>query len=238
MKRTPQTLLLLCGACAALGQGTFQFVAPGGFANVEGNSSSVDLFKTSSSTFQQVYSASEFAFASTSRIDGISFRFDEANGQSFVGLWPGISIFVSTTPRSPDALSPAFSDNAGADAVQVFSGALGIVAPSSAGLRPFQVNIPFSTPFFYDPSRGNLSIAMVRSPGPLSLVLDGRSATGDSVGRVFGGISSIGTVDTLGLVTRFDVSPIPEPSTTALFLTALCVLCASCCFKRSRAIRQ
>lgn len=224
MKRIVRLFLSFLCICAAYGQGTLQFVAPGGFANVEGNSSSADLFRTSSTTFQQVYSASEFAFGFTNRIDGISFRFDEASGQSFVGLWPSISVLLSTTARSPDSLSPNYSDNGGPIVVEVFAGPLGIVAPSSGGLRPFQVNIPFSTPFFYDPSQGNLSVVIGASPGPISLALDAHLATGDSVGRVFGGISTMGTVDTLGLITRFDVTPIPEPTTCVLGVVGAVIL--------------
>ena len=203
---------------SVLGQGTTQIVVPSDFASMEGNSSSADLFRTSSSTFQQVYSASEFRFAPTSRIDGISFRLDGASGQRFIGLWPSVSFILSTTTRTPDSLSPAYGDNAGDDSVEVFAGAVGIFATNvTPSLRPFEIHVTFTTPFFYDPSKGNLSLLMGTGPGPVNLFLDAHMVDGDSVGRVFGGISLNGTVDTSGLVTRFDVTPIPEPSTYALF---------------------
>jgi hypothetical protein len=237
--RVPTAALLLLiwtfAACTAWAQGTTVFV-PGGLANVEGNSSSADLFNTSGSIFQQVYSASEFGFAPASRIDGMSFRLDGGSGQSFVGFWPNTAFILSTTARSPDSLSPVYGDNAGSDSVEVFGGPLGILATNSSPVRPFEINVRFTTPFLYDPSKGNLSVYMGIAPGPVNLALDSQLAPGDSVGRVFGGYSTTGTPDTLGLVTRFDVIPIPEPSISILTLFAASILCALrvCSRRRNR----
>jgi hypothetical protein len=167
-----------------------------------------------------VFSSYEFASigAPTSRIDGLSFRIDGANIQPFLGSWQ-VAVYLSTTTQTPDGLSTFFADNAGLDGLRVFGGSLGIFAPSSSGIepRPFQVRIPFATPFFYDPSRGNLSLYIVTGGGPLGLALDAQFASGDAVGRVFAdGDSLDGTVDTLGLVTRFDITPVPEPPPIAL----------------------
>jgi len=190
-------------------------VVPNGLADVEGNSSSADLFRTVSTTFQQVYDASSFPIAPMIRIDGMAFRFDGGSGQTFMGFWPGYSVILSTTPRSPDSLSPEFSANAGADAVLVAGGILGILAPSTPGVRSFQVTISFSTSFFYAPSMGNLSVYIGTAPGPTDLVLDAQLDAGDSVGRVFG-YGTSGSVDSLGLVTRFETALIPEPATLVL----------------------
>jgi hypothetical protein len=217
-------LILTLVACAAWAI-PVQYVVPSNLENTEGNSSSADLFTTVGSIFQQVYSASEFGFAPTSRIDGISFRMDGETGQSFVGTW-NASVFLSTTFRSPDSLSPAYGDNSGPDSVQVFGGRFLTWATNTPGVRPFQLRIPFETPFVYEPSKGNLSVYMVVGPGSANLTLDAQLASGDSVGRVFGGYSATGTPDTLGLVTRFDVTPIPEPSLSILGLVAASILCA------------
>lgn len=209
----------------ALTEAAEQIVVPGGLANTEGNSASADLFRTSATTFQHVFAASEFAFlgAATGRIDGISFRLDGDTGQGFTGIWPGISLILSTTAQSPDSLSPHFGDNAGPDSVEVYGGVLGIFAQGGTSPRLFQITIPFTTPFFYDPSRGNLSMIFFTSPGSVSIELDAQLAADDSVGRVFGdGLN--GAVDTLGLVTRFDVTPVPEPSTIVLFLISAVVV--------------
>jgi len=235
MKKVVQWLAFWLSGCLACAQGTLQVVVPSGNANVEGNSASGDLFRTSASVFQQVYSASAFGFlgGTTGRIDGMAFRFDGgASNQGFVGIWPGISISLSTTLQNPDSLSPTYSQNGGSDEVIVFGGSLDIVAPSEPGLRSFQVVVPFQTPFFYDPSRGNLSLFMVSSAGPTNLFLDGQFAAGDSVGRVFGGFASTGIPDTLGLITRFNITPIPEPSSATL--AAIGTLCLWLCFRRTR----
>ena len=224
-------LLLMCWGCAAWAQ-QVQFVVPNGLADVEGNSSSADLFRTVSSTFQQVYDASSFPVAPMIRIDGMAFRFDGGSGQTFIGLW-GFSVHLSTTPRSPDSLSPHYSDNADMGSVGVAGGYLGIFAPSSSGVRSFsQVEITFETPFFFDPSRGNLSVYTVTSPGPTDLVLDAQLAVGDSVGRVFGDISTTGTVDTLGLVTRFDITLIPEPAIVRLSIIGAFLSLAGRCMRK------
>jgi len=227
-ERIPMKALLvfLAAAATACAQGTLQVVVPNGFAGVEGNSASGDLFRTSSSTFQQIYSASAFSFlgGATGRIDGIAFRFDGADRQSFIGDWPSISVLLSTGSREPDSLSTRYGENAGSDAVIVYGGSLSIVAPDFPGVRPFQVVIPFSTPFFYDPSRGNLTVSIAASSGPTNLFLDGQFTFGDSVGRVFGGTSPVGITDTMGLITRFDITPVPEPSTGALVLAGVAAL--------------
>ena len=191
---------------------------------MEGNSASGDLFRTNAGMFQQVYASSAFGFlgGTTGRIDGMAFRMDGGSNQSFIGIWPGISVLLSTGQRAPDSLSANYGDNAGPDAVLVYGGSLTLVAPSEAGFRSFQAVVPFQTPFLYDPSKGNLTVTIVSSAGPANLFLDGQVTVGDSVGRVFGG-GAFGTPDTFGLVTRFNITPIPEPSTLAIAISF--VLC-------------
>jgi hypothetical protein len=221
MKRLIQLLVCCFSACLACAQGTLQ-VLPSGYANVEGNSASGDLFRTTSSKFQQVYSASAFSFLSgvTGRIDGLSFRFDGPTAQNFANVWSSVSVTLSTGSREPDSLSAMYEANAGTDPLEVYGGSLTIVSTFSPGVRSFDVQIPFTTPFFYDPSRGNLTLTILTSPGPTNLFLDAQSSVGDSVGRVYGGISLTGTPDTLGLVTRFSITPIPEPSAVVLGVTS------------------
>jgi hypothetical protein len=198
MKTSVQILAALF-CCLSTAHAAEQVVVPNNLANTEGNSSSADLFNTTGSLFQQVYSASEFALlgAPTGRIDGLSFRLDGETTQRIFSSW-GVVIILSTTTQSPDFLNPRFGDNAGPDAVIVYSGPFGVnIGNDSLGLQPFAINIPFETPFFYDLSKGNLSMYFSAAPGRSSMVLDAQSVIGDSVGRVYGGFSTTGTPDTL-----------------------------------------
>ena len=225
MKRLVQVFLLLVSASEGLAQGTFR-VVPSAQANVEGNSSSADLFTTSARQMTQVYSASEFGFSpgASGLVTSVAFRFDGSTAQSFNGLWPFLGITLSTTTQSPDLLSPIFVNNGGADSVQVFAGSF-FIRGTNTGIFPrtFEVQIPFSTPFWYDPSRGNLSM-YISSPfsGPAGLILDAHDSPGDAIGRVFGPDGQVsGTVDTLGLITRFGITEVPEPGAGMLLILGL-----------------
>jgi hypothetical protein len=205
--------------------------------NVEGNTFSSELFINGEARMLQVYSAHDFELGAPQlRIDGISFRLDETVGTT-IGGW-NIAVFISTTPRAPDAFTPDYNSNHGSDGVLVLSGgAAGIVSMETGpGPRTFLLDIAFSTPFLYDPAKGNLAVDIVAA-GTRILSLDAQSMPGDSVGRVFGPNALSGTVDTLGLVARFEVTPIPEPSVVTLF--ALCtVVVAILAAKKSRVAEE
>jgi hypothetical protein len=229
MKTLTQYLAALC--CCVSAHAAQQIVVPGGLANTEGNSSSSDLFKTEPSNFLQVYSAFDFASlgAPTGIISGISFRLDGANPQLAGGVWR-ISVVLFTTPRNPDGLSPNYSENGGTDGILVFGGLHGIVARPSPGdgPQPFQIHIPFTTDFAYVPAMGNLGVSIIsslNSGGTTPMSLDAQLASGDPVGRVFGDpFSNSGIVDTLGLITRFDITPVPEPSRFTVLVLAIALI--------------
>jgi hypothetical protein len=227
MKKVVQMLLVFASVAEIFAQSTF-YVSPIGYANVEGNSSTTNLFSTGFSQFQQVYSASEFDIpaGASGLVTSVAFRIDGAAGQSFSGFWPGASISLSTTPNSPSALSPVYANNGSANSVQVFSGPFLIRATNTSLFpRSFEVQISFSTPFWYDPSLGNLSMYIGSLAGPANLVLDAQDSFGDGVGRVYGSDGSgMGTVDSLGVMTRFGMMVIPEPSVISLFIIAFATL--------------
>ena len=90
---------------------------------------------------------------------------------------------------------------------------------TSAFPRTFEIVIPFTTPFWYDPSRGNLAMDVITFSGGNSLILDGQDTFGDGVGRVFGpGGGFNGSVDSFGFATRFGMNVVPEPSTWVLLV--------------------
>ena len=219
MNRIVPAILLLASALAAVAQGIF--VVPNGLGNVEGNSSSAALFGTSFLRVVQVFSASELGLSpgSSGLVTSVAFRLNGAGGQNFSGFWPGAGIFLSTTPRSPDSLTPVFNDNHGADVLNVFNDTFVIRATNTSALpRTFEIVIPFTTPFWYDPSRGNLAMDVITFSGGTGLVLDGQDTFGDGVGRVFGPGGGVnGTVDSFGFATRFGMNVVPEPSAMLIF---------------------
>lgn len=216
-------------------------VVPGGLANVEGNSSSLTPFGLGGSYFQQVFSASEFASlgAPTGRIDSIRFRLDASAGQNMVlNLSGGLEVFMSTTTRSPDGLSPTFGENESSDGEIVFMAGpnLPILANYVPGAtpQPFGLLIPLQHPFFYVPSMGNLLLS-IRTSGGMTfnpVALDAQLTPADGISSVFASseLATSGTLSTLGLATRFDIAPIPEPPSSLLILIAVLALAGlRCC---------
>lgn len=220
MKTILQFLFVLASAGMAWAQ--TQIVVPGGLENTEGNSSSGDLFGTFTARIQQVYSAFEFASLSApiARIDAVSFRLDAASLQTFIGART-FSMFLSTTMRSPENLSTVFDDNTGSDVALVFGRPILFRTTGSGEPRPFEVRIPLTSPFYYEPEKGNLCLDMLTSAGTSVLLLDAQLAVGDGIGRVVGENALSGVVDTLGYVTRFEITPIPEPSASAIFILSV-----------------
>jgi hypothetical protein len=231
MKKIIHLFAFWLATSTALAQGTF--VVPNALANTEGNSSSAALFGPATLRVLQVYSASEFGLppGASGLVSSVAFRLDGASGQTFSGFWPGAGIVLSTTPRAPDSLSSVYSENIGSDAVSVFNNTFLIRATNaSVSPRSFEVVVPFSTPFWYDPSQGNLSMALVTGGGGTSLLLDAQDTFGDGVGRAF----ENGTVDTVGFVTRFDMTVVPEPGVTSFVVIAVLFFAGLSRFHRFR----
>ena len=226
------SLLLLLQIWVALAQAatTAQVVVPNALANAEGNSSTSDPFTSSSFRLQQVFDASQFSFlgsTSYARIDSISFRLDGASANQVSFFFGGGSVTLSTTQRSPDGLSSTFADNVGGNAVTVFNGAFGLggLVQPEAMPQPFNQGANISGnagSFFYVPSQGNLLVDIIGRSGQVALpgAFDAQSTFGDSVSRVFANseLLTSGTVDSLGLVTRFNLTIIPEPSIAAFMI--------------------
>ena len=218
--KTKLMAVWLASVAMALGQGSV--VVPNGFGNVEGNSSTSDPFSSSSFRFQQVFSASQFG-SSPFLINSISFRIDGASSGNVLYSFGGGAVQLSTTTRTPDSLSPVFADNIGSDVATVRSGAFSFGGLFQSGANPQPFGQTISTdPFFYNPAAGNLLVDIIAGGG-LTLFpgsLDAQNTFGDSISRVYANTAgaSSGSADTLGLVTRFNVTGVPEPSTWLLLL--------------------
>ena len=230
MKKLIPILLLWSSALAALAQGVV--VVPNGFATVEGNSSTSDPFTSSSFRLQMVIDASQFAIppGASGRINSISFRIDGSSSGNVIYSFGGGSVTASTTTRAPDGLSSVFADNIGANPVTIFNGGLGIGNFYAAGAnpQPFGGGVEATTAFWYRPSQGNLLLDIRGRSGQVLFpgALDAQSVVGDSISRVFANseLLASGTADTLGLVTRFDFTVVPEPSTWILASLGLATL--------------
>ena len=232
MTRAIRTLLILLALNFAPVPVAADIIVPSSLVNVEGNANNGFPFNIldhgrTSMRYQQVYLASEFG-PDALNIEAMLFRPDGGNGGSgnpFSTVLPNAQINLSTTPNGPDGLSSTFADNVGLDDTNVHAGSLALSSADAAGpgnTRAFDIIIPFTTPFFYNPALGNLLLD-VRVVGGLSTQFDANETFGDSVSRVFSDDSaaSTGIPDTLGLVTKFQTSPVnavPDPASSMSLL--------------------
>ena len=214
-------------------------VSPSTNQSVEGNSNNIFLFDIAppgfvSQRYEQVYGESDFG-SSPLLITGLAFRPDGTFGAAFLTTLGNVSIFLMTTTTAPDALSPIFANNEGADKTLVHSGSLSL---SSADIGPpvgpkaFDIIINLTTAFLYNPTSGNLLLEVQNFSGSWTTVFDAENTFGDPVSRVVtldgnGVNDTTGSADTFGLVTEFlAVSVVSEPSSIALFGSAALVFAA------------
>ena len=224
---------LLALAVSALGGETARavfIVSPGAQATTEGNANNgfpfnIAAFGLNSQRYQQVYLASEFAGVSGPQfVTQIAFRPDAGSGGAFSATLPNIQINLSTTPRGPDGLSTTFADNVGANDTVVSSGPLTLssaFAGPAAGPKAFDIVINLLTPFIYNPAAGNLLLDVRNFGGGRTTQIDAQNTSADPTSRAFtimaNGVNNpTGLVDSFGLVTRFDLTPVPEPSGVVL----------------------
>jgi Phosphoesterase family/Dockerin type I domain len=195
-------------------------VAPNEWSTVQADTGNLfPFFSSQPIRYQQVFDASQFTRFATGGelISSIAFR-GHGPGIPFTATMPQLQVNLSTTSKSPDGLSSTFADNVGADATQVFSGPLQTAVTSTGGPTSFEVVIHFTTPFFYDPAKGNLLLDITNAQGgtevpPDDQELDGTFAVGDSVSRVYnygnasavvaGQTGGVDEKDTYGLVAQF-----------------------------------
>jgi hypothetical protein len=216
------SLLLLVSAASATAD---TIVVPNTVAAVEGNDSNFGPFFDNSVRYQQVYSASQFpSLTAPLKITGISFRPDgSVSDPSLTLIFDSVQIDLSTTSATPATLSTTFGDNVGADDRTVFDSFVFMHAPvtgPAGGPKDFTVSFSI-TPFIYDPAAGNLlmDVRAFESSGGISGFLDAESGSpftahvdAPSLGAASGDF--FGT----GLVTQFQFTAVPEPSTMVLCL--------------------
>jgi len=182
--------------------------------------------------YQQVYHASEFTreIPQGGFINALWFVVDQ-NGRGGGAGYPAVQIDMAVTLREPDQLSTVFSENIGSSDATVYpqgSLEIGFPAPGSLITQP----IVLQNPYFYHPDTGNLLLDIrifsqtlpPHSPNDTAGPMDAEDNLfgPDSVSRVFAYDvnATSGMTDSIGLVTVFRVTPIPEPSTWAMACVA------------------
>ncbi len=170
------TALTFSITCAALGN---TVVVPNSQANASGN------FPISVSgsgvRFQETLGGGQFPGPIT--IVGFHLR-STAGAGAFSYSATSLKITVSTTQSYPNTVnghalpSATYASNVGPDAVVAFNGPFSTSSPGCAapGPCPFDMFVPFSSPFAFDPTKGRLLI---------DIVANGQSGTGSWDGVSF-----------------------------------------------------
>jgi hypothetical protein len=220
--------------------GAADVVVPNNLGTVQGDTGNLfPILSPQPIRYQQVYDHSQFAtfVAGGEYITQMAFRV-HAPGIAFTASISSLQVNLSTTAKAPDALSPTFSNNVGADDTVVFPAASVEFSTSVAGPpdgpQAFDLVITFATPFHYDPAQGNLLVDIRNSSGAThdpanDQQIDAVSSGGDGTSRVYnvgdvaaataGQAGSGFQLDTFGAVTRFvstSVPPIATPPHTLL----------------------
>jgi hypothetical protein len=243
LKWTGALALAVAASCLAAGEAHAGLVVvPNNLATVNGGDNNGFPFNigNSSQRYQQVYSASQFsAFGGPQTITQIGFRPSaDRFGNAFSSTLPNIQIDLSTTSKAVNGLSSVFANNVGPDDTVVFSGALALSSQATGppqGPKDFDILINLTTPFLYDPSKGNLLLDVRNFVGGTTDQFDAKEfPLPNTSSRVWsqGGINStFGLADSWALVTQFqfgpaavpsaDVGGVPEPGSLALLAVGL-----------------
>jgi hypothetical protein len=218
-------------------------VVPNSARTTEGdtnNSYPFDLGQAglTSQRYQQLYAASQFG--SGGLITQIVFRPDAFAGQAFTSTLSDIQIDLAYTSAADDGLSSTYANNITAGDTVVF--ARGPLTLSSAftgppnGPKDFDIIITLTTPFLYNPALGNLLLDVRNFGGGTTTFFDAVSPLGDGVSRVYNQNvnDTMGTTDSVGLVTGFVI--VPEPSSAAMLLAGggTLLACFGWCRRRQR----
>jgi hypothetical protein len=161
--------------------------------------------------------------AGSARIAAIAFRVAEGWG-AFAAMLPNVQINLSTTPKVPDSLDLTFANNVGPDDTIVHSGPLPLSSADGGNPAPFDIVIPLTTPFWYNPAAGNLLLDVRNIADGSSQMFDSVFTTGDSVSCVYAYdvTAPVGIrTGTDGLVTQFTL----QPNTISLNCPSNIVVC-------------
>jgi hypothetical protein len=248
MRSSNQAVLAALAVLATALPGATQaetIVVPSNRETVIGNTGNAIPFGRSSTSndparYQQLYDASEFGGegGDVIEISEIRFRIDDGTPEESPTFFDLIEVRFSTTSAANDGLDELiFDDNIGADDTLVFSGSftwdacgVGTAACTGPYPQPFDLAIPLTTPFVYDPAAGNLLLEVFNDDTTpvINYFLDQENNTEDSVSRVVE-LRELGTGNPLfsgnsgGLITQF-VYTVPEAGSLGAAIAALLAL--------------
>lgn len=175
--------------------------------------------------YQQVYGSDQFAGIGAGQyITDLKFRALSPLNGNFTSVIDSLKIFLGTTTHAVDQLDSGFAANSAAIQDVVYNGAFRATGVSSnANPTAFNYAIHLQTPYFYNPSNGNLlmELQIINGSGT-DMALNSVNVVGDSVARLVGkdAYYPIGFIDTSGLVTDFVTSTTPEPGMLGAFALA------------------
>jgi hypothetical protein len=167
---------------------------------------------------QRLYVAADFAGLPASQRWLVAFnhRGDQTQKEAVDWVFPDTEIWISTTDKTSDTLSTVFAENHGPDKTLVYDGALTQSILGTGSPRDFADGMRFQTPFYYDPSQGNLLVERINRGGSLpdlSPTVDVQSTSGFTV--LSGDVGAVsGTRLSRLPVTQFEF--VPEPSALVL----------------------
>ena len=225
---------LLVAACAAAFGDTL--VVPNSQTNTPGNTP----LKLGSNPLRLQEIVGSGQFNGPIVITGIHLRSAVGTGAVIINE-PSFKMTLSTTQAYPNTNnghmlpSATYANNVGPDATTVYNGALSRSSPGCNGPAPcaFDLAIPFTAPFSYDPNKGRLLVDVVASApsgtptGSLDAVVFPDS-TSSNVAVVLGDPSvATGTLNLGGIVLGLDFAAPVGPTVTAVlngasFDTHLC----------------
>lgn len=228
-------MFLFLGICAVSGNssGTASpfayFTVPNGLEEIDANDGAAMPFSGfrigAGIRYQQVMAAGQFSQIPTGGLflSRIVFRPNCGNKREWTVA--NLQVNLSTTTKTPDGLSPRFSENIGADEMVAYTALIRVFAGPAdpcPGVGAFSSEIDPEVPFLYDPAKGNLlldfriSDASISGGGPFDppARMDAQTVSGDSISRVAGDLDAAEAylIDTTGLVLLFEFDPLPSLS--------------------------
>jgi hypothetical protein len=195
------------GLAAPLGA---QVVVPNELAAVEGPANNRVPFDPAGCgngiRYQQIYDGGQVGAGT---IHAIRFRPDVAATVGPPVTFHDVTVRLSSTPVAPDFLGNDLESNLGPVVTTVFHGDLTLGANASAAVpRPFELTIPLTTPFAFDPAGGVSLLLEIRIPvcGTLGFAMD-YATENLAVSRAFvpdaQGTIATSRTSSVGLVTQF-----------------------------------